>query len=82
MDNLNKAIASAQHSMANIDAAVSEARPGLKALSTQTVPDVGSLVRNLNEMAETLTAVANRLDRGGAGALLGGSHLPDYKPGK
>ena len=82
MDNLNKAVASAQHSMANLDAAVSEARPGIKTLSTQTLPEVSGLVRNLNEMAEALTGVASRLDRGGATAILGGGKLPDYKPGK
>ncbi|MDB5662020.1 MAG: hypothetical protein JWN59_358 [Sphingomonas bacterium] len=82
MANLNKAVASAQNSLANIDAAVNDARPGLKAFSTQTIPEVSGLVRNLNEMSEALTAVAGRLDRGGAGAVLGGSRLPDYQPGK
>ena len=82
MDNLNKAIASAQHSMANLDEAVSDARPGLKAFSTQTIPEVSSLIRNLNEMSEALTGVAGRLDRGGAGALIGGNRLPDYEPRK
>ena len=82
MDNLNKAVAAAQHSMANVDAAVSEARPGLKSFSTQTIPEVSQLIRTLNEMAEALTDVAGRLDRGSAGALLGGGRLPAYKPGK
>ncbi len=82
MDNLNKAVASAQHSMTNLDAAVTDARPGLKSFSTQTIPEVSQLIRNLNEMADSLTAVASRLDRGGAGAILGGGRLPDYKPGK
>lgn len=82
MANLNKAMASAQHSLANIDAAVNDARPGLKAFSTQTIPEVSALIRDLTEMSEALTAVAGRLDRGGAGALIGGSKLPDYKPRK
>jgi len=30
-------------------------------------------------MSEALTAVATKLDRGGAGALVGAPKLPDYK---
>ena len=81
MGNLNKAIASAQHSMATLDAAITDARPGLKTFSSQTIPNANQLIRNLNDMSEALTEVANKLNRGGAGALVGGGKLPDYKPG-
>lgn len=37
-------------------------------------------MRDLTEMSEALTGVASKLDRGGAGAVLGGNKLPDYKP--
>lgn len=80
--NLNDAVASAKHSMANIDEAVNEAKPGLKALSTQTVPAINQLVRDLGETASSLSALSGKLDRGGAGGLIGGSRLPDYKPRK
>ncbi|MEH3105824.1 MAG: MlaD family protein [Sphingomonas fennica] len=80
--NLNKAVASAEHSMATLDSAITDARPGLKTFSTRTVPEANELIRNLNEMAEALTHVAGRLDRGGASAIIGGSTLPDYKPGR
>jgi phospholipid/cholesterol/gamma-HCH transport system substrate-binding protein len=33
-------------------------------------------------MAESLNNVAGKLDRGGAGAVIGGSSLPDYEPRK
>jgi phospholipid/cholesterol/gamma-HCH transport system substrate-binding protein len=80
MANLNKAMASAQRSLDNLDGAISDARPGLKNFSQRTLPEVSQLVRDLTEMSDALTAVANRLDRGGAGAVLGGSKLPDYQP--
>jgi phospholipid/cholesterol/gamma-HCH transport system substrate-binding protein len=73
-------MASAQRSLDNLDGAISDARPGLKNFSQRTLPEVSQLVRDLTEMSEALTAVANRLDRGGAGAVLGGSKLPDYQP--
>ena len=82
MGNLNKAIASAQHSMQTLDSAITDARPGLKTFSTQTIPNANQLIRNLNEMSEALTDVATKLNRGGAGALVGGGKLPDYKSGR
>mgnify|MGYP005995734769 FL=1 len=82
MGNLNKAIASAQHSMETLDAAVSDARPGLQEFSKQTIPEVGQLVHDLRQMSQALTSVAEKLDRGGASSLIGQSKLPDYKPGK
>lgn len=80
--NLNDAVSSAKHSMANIDSAVDDAKPGLKALSTQTVPAINQLVRDLGETAASLSALSGKLDRGGAGGLIGGSRLPDYQPRK
>ena len=82
LDNLNSAVASAKHSMANVDEAVNDAKPGLKALSTQTVPAINQLVRDLGQTAESLSALSQRFDRGGAGGLIGGSRLPTYEPRK
>jgi len=79
MADLRKTVASAKTSMETLDAAIGDARPGLQAFSKQTVPEVGQLVRDLRDMSEALTAVATRLDRGGAGALVGTPKLPDYK---
>ncbi|RVT92714.1 MlaD family protein [Sphingomonas crocodyli] len=83
MQNLNKATQSAQHTIETLDMAITDARPGLKSFSTQTVPNINQLVRNLAEMSESLGAISGKLEKGGAGALIGGnSKLPDYKPGK
>jgi len=80
MANLSRATASAQHTLESLDAAITDARPGIKAFSSQTVPQINQLARNLAEMSEALGAISTKLDRGGAGAVLGGSKLPDYKP--
>jgi len=79
MANLNRATNAAQRTMESLDAAITDARPGIKAFSTQTVPQINQLIRNLAEMSESLNAISSKLDRGGAGAVLGGSKLPDYK---
>lgn len=76
---LRQTVAAARTSMQALDAAIADARPGLQAFSKQTIPEAGQLVRDLREMAEALTAVAQRLDRGGAGALVGSPKLPDYE---
>ncbi|HEX8445034.1 MAG TPA: MlaD family protein [Sphingomonas sp.] len=82
MANFNKAANSAQRSLATLDATLADARPGIKTLTNDTIPNANELIRDLSQMAESLSAVANKLDRGGAGALVGGGKLPDYKPRK
>lgn len=82
MANLNEAIRSAKQSADTLNAAIGDARPGLQAFSKQTVPEVGQLVHDLRNMAQALSSVAEKVDRNGAGSLLGQQRLPDYKPGK
>ena len=79
MADLQQAVASAQHSMKSLDETISAAKPGLETFSTQTAPNVDQLVRDLSEMSQALTAVANKLNSGGAGGVLSGGKLPDYK---
>jgi phospholipid/cholesterol/gamma-HCH transport system substrate-binding protein len=79
---LRKTAEQAQKSLAGLDAAIGEARPGLRALSTETVPEIGLLIRDLRAMSDSLSAVANKIDQGGAGALLSAPALPDYEPGR
>jgi phospholipid/cholesterol/gamma-HCH transport system substrate-binding protein len=80
MADLRATIAQARSSMETVDALVKDARPGVQALSKQTLPEVGLLVRDLREMADALSGVAERLNRGGAGSLVGSRKLPDYEP--
>lgn len=78
--DLRKTVVAARGSMENLDAAINDARPGLQALSKQTVPEIGQLVRDLRDMSEALSAVSQRLERGGATAILSAPRLPDYEP--
>jgi phospholipid/cholesterol/gamma-HCH transport system substrate-binding protein len=79
MANLNKTIASAKQAADNLNAMVNDARPGVQSLSQQTAPQLDQLMRDLSDMAEALTQTANKLNAGGAGGVLGGRKLPDYK---
>lgn len=80
--NLKQTTAVAQNSIRNLDAAISDARPGLQALSKQTIPEVGLLVSDLRDTASSLSSVSKRLDQGGATAILGAPKLPEYKASK
>lgn len=77
--DLRKTVASARHSAEELDKMIAQARPGVAQLTTQTAPQVDRLVRDLSEMADALTVAAGRLNNGGAGSVLGGGRLPDYK---
>jgi phospholipid/cholesterol/gamma-HCH transport system substrate-binding protein len=80
VSELRETVARARGSMDNLDAVLKDARPGVQAFSKQTLPEVGLLVRDLREMAEALSGVAERLNQGGAGSLVGSRKLPDYQP--
>ncbi|QLC25993.1 MCE family protein [Parasphingopyxis algicola] len=80
MRDLRSAVASAESSMESLDRTITAAEPGLNAFSQQTVPEIGQLVRDLGEMSESLTAISQRINREGAGSLIGTERLPDYEP--
>lgn len=77
--NLNGAIASAKKSADSLNEVIGTAKPGLTAFSKQTIPEANQLVHDLRVTATALSSIAEKLDQGGAGALVGSSRLPDYK---
>jgi phospholipid/cholesterol/gamma-HCH transport system substrate-binding protein len=79
IQNLNRAISSAQQSAETLNAAIGDARPGLQTFSRQTVPEANRLVRDLRTTAAALSSVAEKVDQGGASSLIGSQKLPDYK---
>lgn len=82
IQNLNRTIVSAQKSADTLNAAIEDARPGLKGFSDKTIPEVGQLVADLREMTTALASVAQKVDQGGASSLIGSPKLPDYEPNK
>jgi phospholipid/cholesterol/gamma-HCH transport system substrate-binding protein len=81
-EDLRKAIAAAQRSADNLDAMVSDARPGVQNFSKNTLPEINRLVRDLRDLSSSLQGFTQRLDEGGVGGALGPPKLPDYKPEK
>jgi phospholipid/cholesterol/gamma-HCH transport system substrate-binding protein len=81
MANLNKAIVSARQAADNLDAIISDARPGVQNFSKSTLPEANKLVRDLRQLSQSLQDVSNRVNQQGIGGALGPDKLPDYKPG-
>ncbi len=82
MKDLRKAIASADGSMKALERTLGKADAGLDQVSGRTIPEVNQLIQDLREMAIALQSVAEKVDRGGAGSLIGGPKLPEYEPRK
>jgi len=80
--DLRQTVRRADRTLATIESTAAAAQPGLQTFSTQTVPEIGQLVRDLRDVTGSLGAVAARLDEDPAGALVGGRRLPDYEPEK
>ncbi|NCP11011.1 MAG: MCE family protein [Sphingomonadales bacterium] len=82
MADLRKTIQSAQRSMVALEGVITEAQPGVQAFSKKTIPEANALIRDLRKTSQSLAAVAERLDNGGATSILGPAKLPDYKAKK
>jgi phospholipid/cholesterol/gamma-HCH transport system substrate-binding protein len=79
VNDMRHTIRAAETSMKNLDALISGARPGVDALTQQTIPEIGLLVRDLRETSENLNNITRKVDRQGIGGIVGGDKLPDYK---
>ena len=82
VENLNKAITSVQHAADNLDAVISDARPGIQNFSKSTLPQLNQTVQQMRGLAQSLQQVSDRVNQQGIGGSLGPKQLPDYKPGK
>jgi phospholipid/cholesterol/gamma-HCH transport system substrate-binding protein len=82
VNDLRHTIREAETSLENVNALLGEARPGVQALTKQTIPEVGQLVRDLRETSDSLRAVTQRVEREGALSILGGQKLPEYNAKK
>jgi phospholipid/cholesterol/gamma-HCH transport system substrate-binding protein len=77
---LRETLASAEKAMEELDGTLKSARPALDQVSTSTLPAAEAALRDLRSTSRALRNVTEKIDERGAGALLQGSDLPDYKP--
>ena len=81
-EDLRKAIAGVQQAANNLNAMISDARPGVQNFSKSTLPQANQLVHDLRELTQSLKGVSDRVNHQGIGGALGPEKLPDYKPRK
>lgn len=81
INDLRQSIRRTERTMAELEGAIGDARPGLQAFSTQTLPEVGQLIRDLRQTSESLREITDRLNQRGVGGVIGGQRLPDYDGG-
>ena len=78
IDDLDGTVKRADATLGKVDAVMDAAKPGVDALSTRTVPEIGQLIRDLRDLTQSLGAISAKLDEDPASALIGGRRLPEY----
>jgi phospholipid/cholesterol/gamma-HCH transport system substrate-binding protein len=76
---LREAIASAKGAADALQATMNDARPAVHQLSDTTLPEAEAAIRDLRAVSKALRSVTERIDEQGAGAVISGPTLPDYK---
>jgi phospholipid/cholesterol/gamma-HCH transport system substrate-binding protein len=79
-NELRQALQAAKSAANQLEGAIGDARPAVRQLSASTLPEAEAAIRDLRATARALRQVTEKIDEQGAGALVGGSKLPDYKP--
>jgi phospholipid/cholesterol/gamma-HCH transport system substrate-binding protein len=79
-DQLRTTLKSAQSAANELSATLADARPAARQLNENTLPATEATLRDLRATTRALRDITEKLDDQGAGALIGGSKLPDYKP--
>ena len=78
--DLRVTLRSARAAADQLDAALGDARPGLRQLNETTLPAAEAAIRDLRATSRALRNVTEKIDEQGAGALIGSPSLPEYKP--
>ena len=79
-DQLRDTLKSASGAAEALNQTLEEARPATKQLTESTLPAAEATLRDLRATSKALRQVTEKIDNQGAGALLSGPKLPDYKP--
>lgn len=78
--DLGATLKSAKLAADQLSATLNAAQPAVQQLSGSTLPAAEAAIRDLRATSRALRNVTEKIDEQGAGALIGGSSLPDYKP--
>lgn len=77
--DLRATLKSANSAAKELEATLASARPATQRLNDQTLPQAEAAMRDLRATSKALRDLTEKIDDRGAGALLGGDKLPEYK---
>lgn len=77
---LRGTLKSANDAAAALAATLEDTRPAAKQLRESTLPNAEATLQDLRATSRALRSITEKLESEGAGALVGGKVLPDYKP--
>jgi phospholipid/cholesterol/gamma-HCH transport system substrate-binding protein len=80
MQELRRTLTAARGAAEALEATMNDVRPAARQVSESTLPAAEAALRDLRRTTASLREVAESLENGGAGGLLGGQKLPDYEP--
>jgi len=76
---LHDTLKSAGAAATSLQALADDARPGVRQLSTRTLPAAEDTLRDLKETTKALRDLTEQMKDRGVGTVIGGPNLPDYK---
>lgn len=79
-NQLGATLKSAKAAADALQAELNEARPATRELATSTLPEAESTIRDLREATRALRDLTERINNEGAGAVMSGPAVPEYKP--
>lgn len=77
---LRGTLKSANAALASLSATLEDTRPAVRQLRASTIPNAEATLEDLRATSRALRSITEKLESEGAGALVGGKSLPDYKP--
>lgn len=79
-EQLRGTLRSANEAAAALAATLEDTRPAARQLRESTLPAAEATLQDLRSTSRSLRSITERLEAEGAGSLLNGQSLPDYKP--
>jgi phospholipid/cholesterol/gamma-HCH transport system substrate-binding protein len=77
---MRQTLASARKAADSLQATLEDTRPAARELSESTLPAAEAAIRDLRRTTAALRQMTESVQNQGAGSLLKGKQLPDYKP--
>jgi phospholipid/cholesterol/gamma-HCH transport system substrate-binding protein len=79
-EQMRQTLASAKNAADALQATLNDTRPAARELSQSTLPAAESALRDLKRTTSALRQMTESIQNQGAGSLIKGKQLPDYKP--